>query len=164
MLYSCLRSRGAVAKVDGVVAHLFLKPAHHAPMEPRATVQAVPEKGLAGDAAFGTSRRQVLLVDAETLAAFDLTPGTIRENITIRGMPLAGTPRGARVHVGDVILEVTGDCTPCDFLESLRPGLRQAITGRRGLLARVVRGGDLNVGAAVRLESTDSVRAPAPSP
>jgi MOSC domain-containing protein YiiM len=143
--------------VAGVVAHLFVKPAHHAPMQARASVEAVIEKGLAGDAAFGTSRRQVLLIEAETLNSFDLAPGTVRENITVEGIALAGTPRGARVHLGDVVLEITGDCTPCDYLDSLRPGLRQAIAGRRGLLARVVRGGSLSVGTPVRVEETTAV-------
>ena len=143
------------AKVEARVSHLFIKPAHGAPMEPRAAVRAVSGHGLDGDAAFGTSRRQVLLLDDQTLTEFDLTPGLIRENITVSGMRLNGIARGAQLHIGEVILEITGDCTPCDFLDQLRPGLRQAIAGRRGVLARVARGGDLALGEVVHLLATE---------
>jgi MOSC domain-containing protein YiiM len=126
-------------------------------MEPRSTVAAVAGKGIAGDAAFGTSRRQVLLIDAETLAGFELTPGMVRENITLTGLPLQGLPRGSQLHIDNVVLEITGDCTPCDYLDRLRPGLRQALVGRRGVLARVAHGGELKVGAPVRLQVASGV-------
>ena len=134
------------------VLHLFIKPAHGAPMEARRVLSAVEGKGLGGDAAFGTSRRQVLIIDAETLAAFGLAPGVVRENITIEGIQLQGIRRGARLHIGEVVLLTSGDCTPCDYIDSLRPGLRKAMTGRRGVLAQVERGGTLAVGSPVRLE------------
>jgi MOSC domain-containing protein YiiM len=131
-------------------------------MEARSVVRAVEDKGLAGDAAFGTSRRQVLVIDAETLDGFDLAPGMVRENITISGFPLAGIARGTRLHIQDVVLEVTGDCTPCDFLDTLRPGLKAAIHGRRGLLTRVAHGGELNVGSPVHLRPSETVVASPP--
>jgi MOSC domain-containing protein YiiM len=143
--------------VDSRVTHLFVKPAHGSKMEACSAVRAVEDKGLTGDAAFGTSRRQVLVIDAETLDAFDLAPGMVRENITISGFSLTGMPRGTRLHIQDVVLEVTGDCTPCDFLDHLRPGLKAAIQGRRGLLARVVHGGELNVGSPVHVRPAESV-------
>ncbi len=130
-------------------------------MEARSAVHAVEDMGLAGDAAFGTSRRQVLVIDAETLAGFDLAPGMVRENITISGFPLPGLPRGTRLHIQDVVLEITGDCTPCDFLDSLRPGLKEAILGRRGLLARVAHGGELKVGSPVSIQSPEAIGATA---
>jgi MOSC domain-containing protein YiiM len=131
-------------------------------MQPRSSVQAVAGSGLTGDAAFGrTSRRQVLLIDDQTLLAFDLAPGMVRENITLSGVAVHGLPRGSRLHFGQVVLEITGDCTPCDFLDSLRPGLREALRGRRGLLARIEVGGDLHVGDTVRIESADAIGATA---
>ena len=133
-------------------------------MEARSAVRAVEDKGLAGDAAFGTSRRQVLVIDAETLSGFDLAPGMVRENVTISGIPLAGLPRGTRLHIESVVLEITGDCTPCDFLDSLRPGLKEAILGRRGLLARVAHGGELKVGSPVHVQSPESIGAAASTP
>jgi len=134
------------------VLNLFIKPAHGAPMEARSVVSAIAGKGLSEDAAFGTSRRQVLITDSETLAAFGLIPGAVRENITLEGIRLEGLRRGSRLYIGDVALLVTGDCTPCDYIDGLRPGLRQSMAGKRGLLASVERGGRLAVGSPVRLE------------
>lgn len=128
-------------------------------MEPRSAVLAVEDRGLTGDAAFGTTRRQVLLIDAETLADFDLAPGMVRENITLSGFPLQGLPRGTRIHIGTVVLEITGDCTPCDFIDTLRPGLKDAIPGRRGLLARIAHGGELKVGSPVHVQFAERIGA-----
>lgn len=150
--------------MDARVTHLFVKPAHGSKMEARSVVSAVADKGLAGDAAFGTSRRQVLVIDAEALTGFDLAPGMVRENVTISGLPLAGMPRGTRLHIEDVVLEVTGDCTPCDFLDSLRPGLKAAIHGRRGLLTRVAQGGQMRIGSPVQVRSVQSVVSAASTP
>jgi MOSC domain-containing protein YiiM len=146
--------------LDARVTHLFIKTAHGGRMEACAEVSAVADKGLAGDVAFGTTRRQVLVVDSETLEGFDLAPGAVRENITVSGIALRGLPRGARLQIDEVVLEITGDCTPCDFLDALRPGLKEAIVGRRGLLARVAQGGKLKIGDPVRLHLAEPVGAP----
>lgn len=129
-------------------------------MEARSTLSAVEGKGLSGDAAFGTARRQVLVIDAETLAAFDLAPGAVRENVTVEGIQLHGIRRGARLHVGEVVLLISGDCTPCAYIDSLRPGLRKAMAGRRGVLAQVEQGGTLAVGSPVRIEIPEAAAVP----
>jgi MOSC domain-containing protein YiiM len=121
-------------------------------MQPHAALRAVQGQGLEGDAAFATSRRQVLLIDSETLHDLALAPGAVRENVTLSGVSLRGLTPGTHLLINDVILEITGDCTPCEYLDTLRPGLREALGGRRGLLARVTRSGRLTVGAAVSLE------------
>jgi MOSC domain-containing protein YiiM len=134
------------------VVRLFLKTAHDRPMRDVPQVDAVAGKGLAGDVSLGRSSRQILLVDQATLAEFGLQPGQIRENITLTGLDLPGLPQGARIRIGEVTLEVSGDCTPCDRLEAIRPGLREAIRGRRGMLARVHTGGTIHVSDPVIVE------------
>ncbi len=133
-------------------------------MAARPRVTAVEGKGLSGDAAFGTTRRQVLVIDAETLRAFDLSPGAVRENITLEGIRLQGLRRGSRLHIDDVVLLISGDCTPCDYIDGLRPGLRKEMAGKRGVLAQVERGGILAVGSSVRLEAMEDVPATLGSP
>jgi len=142
------------------VEHLFIKPARRMPMRAAAEVQAVAAKGLEGDAAFGRSRRQVLLVEGEVLDRFHLRPGQTRENIVVRGLRMADLALGSRLAIGPVILEVTGDCTPCKHMDELQPGLQEAIRGKRGILALVVEGGRIRVGdlvcaAAGSLEADD---------
>lgn len=138
--------------MPGHVVRLFLKPAHGHPMHDVSQVDAVTGRGLAGDVSFGRSSRQILLVDQATLAEFDLQPGQIRENITLTGLDLTVLPQGTRILIGSATLEVTGACTPCDHLEAVRPGLRESIQGRRGLLARVRAGGTIRVSDTVVVE------------
>jgi len=133
----------------GRITHLFLKEGHALPMRSVPAVTAVAGKGLEGDAAYGRERRQVLLVGKSNLSEFDLQPGMLRENMTLTGMVLDDLAEGTLLEVGEAILEITGDCEPCAQMDALRPGLREAIRGRRGKLARVARSGPIRVGDAV---------------
>lgn len=142
--------------MPGHVLRLFIKPGHGLPMREVQSVAAVAGQGLEGDASFGRSRRQVLLVDQSTLAEFNMHPGQTRENIVLAGLSLTGLPAGTRLRIGEAVLEVTGDCTPCDLMESIRPGLREAIRGQRGLLARVHRGGIISVADLASVEPAAS--------
>lgn len=135
----------------GKLLHIHLKPGHGQPMLPVEAARAVEGKGLEGDHAFGRRSRQVLLIEAETLVHFGLTPGDVRENLTLGGIQLAGLPAGRTLEIGEVRLEIRGDCEPCSQMDALRPGLQQALRGQRGMLANVTRGGWMRVGDAVRL-------------
>ena len=96
------------------------------------------------------SNRQVLIMDSETLNHFDLSPGQVRENVTVEGLDFSSISAGDKVSLGgDVILEVTGDCEPSARMDELRPGLKDEIDGKRGLLAFVEKGGVVSVGAEV---------------
>ena len=96
------------------------------------------------------SNRQVLIMDSETLNHFDLSPGQVRENVTVEGLDFSSISAGDKVSLGgDVILEITGDCEPCARMDELRPGLKDEIDGKRGLLAFVEKGGVVSVGAEV---------------
>jgi len=116
-------------------------------MESLSSAAAVADRGFSGCAhAHAASKRQILLVDRETLEAMNLQPGIIRENITTDGLNVNGLPVGQRLRVGAALLEVSAACTPCDQMEKVRPGLRREIYGRRGMLCRVIEGGEIRVG------------------
>jgi MOSC domain-containing protein YiiM len=125
------------------ITHLYLKPGHKQPMTEVQEATADDGQGLVGDLSYGVKKRQILLIEQETLEAFGLEPGQIRENVTVRGIHLAGLEPGSRLQAGLVVLEVTGDCAPCQFIEDIRNGLRSEIEGRRGTFCRVVSGGRL---------------------
>ena len=124
------------------VQNLFRAPRKRLPMEELAEVRVVTDAGFEGCAhARRASKRQVLLVDRETLEAMDLRPGIIRENITTDGLNVNSRQIGQLLRVGQARLEVTSVCTPCDQMEAIRPGLRKELWGRRGMLCRVLDGG-----------------------
>ena len=96
------------------------------------------------------TKRQVLLIDQETLDKFELTPGEVRENITTSGIDLHSLSEGQRLALGDeAVVEITGHCAPCARMDEIREGYRVALEGQRGMLASVVRGGQIAVGHAV---------------
>jgi MOSC domain-containing protein YiiM len=131
----------------GTVILLQRCPGHKAPMERAAVLNLVEGLGIEGDAhARPRSSRQVLLMAEENCDAFGLAPGDVRENVTLRGIDLQALPAGTRLDIGGAVLEITKDCEPCAFIDSLRPGLKDRMVRRRGMLARVVRSGEIRVG------------------
>jgi len=103
--------------------------------------------GVAGCAhAQRCGKRQLLIVDRETLDAIDLPPGVIRENITTEGINVNGLEVGERLRIGPALVLVSAVCTPCDQLEKVRPGLRKELYGRRGMLCEVMEGGVVRPG------------------
>jgi MOSC domain-containing protein YiiM len=129
------------------VTHLFRAPKRRAPMEELNEALAVEDAGLEGCAhARPKGKRQVLLMDQETLEAFGLVPGIVRENVTTEGLDVNALAIGQRLRIGDVELEVCLVCDPCEQIEALRQGLQAAMQGKRGMLCRVLRGGVLRRG------------------
>jgi MOSC domain-containing protein YiiM len=112
----------------------------------------VTDHGFDGDRkARPGSKRQVLIMPLETLEEFGLEAGAFKENITTRGLDVMSLRRGQQVRVGEAVLEATVPCTPCEFIDSIRPGLRQESKGQRGMLFRVLEGGQVRVGDAVTI-------------
>ena len=132
------------------VQNLFRAPKKRLPMEELSEVRAVNDSGFEGCAhARSGSKRQVLLVDRETLEAMDLQPGILRENITTDGLNVNSLPIGQVLRAGEARLRVTAVCTPCDQMEVIRPGLRKELWRRRGMLCRVLDGGIIRRGDSI---------------
>lgn len=132
------------------VLHLFRAPKKRLPMEELHEANVVTNSGLEGCAhARPGSKRQVLLVDRETLESMDLKPGIIRENITTDGLNVNSLTLGQKLRVGKIKLEVSAVCTPCNQLEKIRPGLRREMWERRGMLCRVIEGGIIRRGDSI---------------
>lgn len=100
--------------------------------------------------------RQVTLLQHEHLAAMssllgrNVAPEQLRRNLCVEGLPLLALV-GQRFWVGEVMLEGTGICHPCDKLEELMgKGGYNAAMGHSGITARVIEGGTLRLGDGVR--------------
>ncbi len=134
------------------VVHLFVCVAHRLPMREVAEARAIENRGLEG-CAHGRpgSRRQVLLMDMETLDAMGIVPGAVKENITTRGLPVQKLKVGQHLRAGKALLEVTTPCHPCARMNEIRPGLEDELRGRRGMLCRVIEGGAIVRGDRIEL-------------
>ena len=107
----------------------------------------------------GRGKRQVTIMTraawnaATAELATDLHWSLRRVNLLVEDIEL---PRcsGWRLHVGEVVFDVTGECDPCERMEEVAPGLRAALTPdwRGGWLARVAAAGKISVGDAVHIE------------
>jgi MOSC domain-containing protein YiiM len=136
----------------GRVLHLFRAPKSGASMEEISAVRVVENAGFEGCAhARPNGRRQVLLVDVETLQKFELVPGVTRENITTQGIDVNALTVGQRLRIGGVELVVSLVCEPCEQIEALRAGLQESMVGQRGMLCKVLCGGTLKVGDGIEL-------------
>ena len=141
--------------MSGSVVSIQICVGHREPMKSVESADLVAGYGIEGDR-HATSRgprtrRQVLLMDVETLGSFGLEGGQTRENVTTKGIDLHALPAGARVALGDeAVVEITGFCDPCGRMDELRDGLREAMVDRRGMLATVIEGGGVRVGDGAR--------------
>jgi MOSC domain-containing protein YiiM len=135
------------------IGSLWISRERHTPMIALSEAEIVADWGLKDDRkARAGSKRQVYLVDEHTLSSVELQPGDLNENITVRGLDVNALQAGQLVRIGDALLEVTGPCTVCGELENVRPGLKEALRGRRGVLTRVLQGGVVRVGDPLTIE------------
>lgn len=134
------------------VCNLFLAIEHRKPMKAVDQATALADRGFAGCIhARPGGKRQILLVDSETLAAFGLSPGILRENIATVGLNTADLKPGQRLVIGNAVLEVTIPCEPCSRVDEIRKGLRGALQNRRGVLCRVIEDGRISTGDTIEV-------------
>ena len=144
----------------GRVEWIGLRPARDVPMQSVEAADAAPGTGLAGDRyAGGSGKRAVTLLQAEHLPVIaalaghpTLSPALLRRNILVVGLPLAALV-GQRFRIGEVELEGTGPCEPCERMEAaLGRGGYNAMHGHGGLCARVLSAGRIRVGDVLRVD------------
>jgi len=134
------------------VSGLFVSPARGSGVATALErVRAVEGLGFEGCAHANPPRREVLFVSADHLESVGVEPGAIRENVTVAGADVQAWPIGQRVRAGEAVFEITMVCDPCHKMDELRPGLRAELDDKRGMLARVVEGGEVSVGDEVEL-------------
>lgn len=141
----------------GRLEWIGLSAGHRAPIRAVERVIAQAGHGLVGDYhARAAGKRQVTLVQFEHLAVIEallkrneLSAELLRRNLSVSGINLLAL-KGQQFTIGDVLLQGVGLCHPCMRMEqALGPGGYQAMRGHGGLIARVLRGGELYAGAAV---------------
>jgi len=138
--------------MKGTIVSLHIATAHRAPMQRTESARAVADLGLEGDIHNKAGgKRQVLLLDEETLNTFGLEAGRVRENITTRGIELKTLAPGTRLRIGSALFEITQACDPCKMIEDIRPGLREQMHGQRGMFVRVIVSGEVRTGDVIEI-------------
>ncbi|OON66928.1 MOSC domain-containing protein [Hymenobacter sp. CRA2] len=147
----------------GRVEWVGVRPRRREPLASVEEVEALTDAHLVGDHARikPGGKRQITLIQHEHLAAVagylglpePVALGRLRRNLAVSGLNLLSL-KNRRVRIGaDVVLEITGECHPCSRMEEeLGPGGYNAMRGHGGLTARIVQGGRIRVGDAVRVE------------
>ena len=112
--------------------------------------------GVEGDIHGSSQKRQVTVLfrDGWEAACHDLgvvLPWTIRRaNLFVDG--LSAPPPGSMISVGDAVLQVQGETTPCFKMDDRYAGLQNALKPdmRGGVCCSVVQAGLVRVGDAVK--------------
>lgn len=107
--------------------------------------------GLDGDAHAGDWHRQVSLLSADEIAAFNargaaVEPGAFGENLVVEGIDFRTLPVGTLLRCGDVLLEVTQIGKACHHHCAIFHKMGDCIMPREGIFARVLEGGRIAAG------------------
>ena len=107
--------------------------------------------GLVGDAHAGLSEREVSLLAWESIERLskehgvDAGPGDFAENLTTQGLDLVSLPLGARLRIGEAVLEVVQIGKPPHVAHTYNfQGL--SILPTEGIFCRVIEGGRVRKG------------------
>lgn len=104
------------------------------------------QKGILEDKYYDKNIQRSVLITSEasyTLANdhhIQLPFGSLGENILTDYNPYH-LSAGDRLRIGNVILEISQNCTMCDHLSNIDKKLPQLLKNDRGIFARVIQGG-----------------------
>lgn len=104
--------------------------------------------GIVGDAHAGDWHRQVSLLADEDIQGMrgkgvEIGYGDFAENLTTHGIDLGSLPVGARLSMGEAILEVTQIGKECHHHCAIFEAVGDCVMPRKGVFARVIRGGEI---------------------
>jgi MOSC domain-containing protein YiiM len=143
----------------GRIEWIGLRPQRDVPMQEVVQAMATAGAGLRGDRYnSGSGKRGITLLQAEHLPVIaalsghqNISPATLRRNVVISGVSLVALI-GKQFRIGDVLLEGTDHCDPCARMEAaLGQGGFNAMTGHGGVCARIITGGKISIGDALKV-------------
>ena len=113
--------------------------------------------GIVGDAHAGDWHRQVSLLAQESIdkmrkLGLDVNAGDFAENITTNGIDLVSLPIGARLQIGETLLEVTQIGKECHTRCAIFYQAGDCVMPKEGIFVRVITGGTIRPGDEVKAE------------
>lgn len=147
--------------MTGRLEAIWSKRAHRGVMDPLTVATLVAGRGVDGSVGRST-RRQVTLLDREHWERATaplggaIDPIVRRANLLLSGIPLVET-RGRTLRIGQALLRIGGETTPCERMDAAFPGLQEALrTGwGGGVFGQVLVGGEIRVGDPVAWEEEE---------
>lgn len=105
--------------------------------------------GIEGDAHAGNWHRQVSFLAREEIdtmrgKGIKLDFGDFAENITTEGIVLHELPVGARLYIGDVVLEITQIGKKCHNGCAIFRAVGNCVMPEKGIFAKVIKGGEID--------------------
>ena len=116
---------------------------------------SVDEQGIENDKFYAKDvNRSILLssYDSYILAkdnAIDMIDGSLGENILIDINPYS-LVSGTKVYIGEVILEITQNCTICNSLAKVDKNLPEILKTDRGIFAKAIKSGKIRKGDTIK--------------
>jgi MOSC domain-containing protein YiiM len=143
---------------EGRVVAVSISDRRGVPKENVAQGLLIADYGIEGDAHAGDHVRQVSLLAVESIGKMraggvDVSPGAFAENITTAGIDLLALAIGDRLRVGVAELEIAQIGKECHSRCAIYERAGDCVMPREGVFARVVRGGRVKCGDAVRVIS-----------
>lgn len=116
--------------------------------------------GINGDAHAGRWHRQVSLLSADKIEAFNqrganVVPGAFGENLVVDGFDFRALPVGTLLRCGDVLLEMTQIGKECHSHCEIYKKMGECIMPREGVFARVITPGTISVGDEMSIEKRE---------
>ncbi len=97
--------------------------------------------------------QDVELLDEFKSEGYEVAPGVMGENITVRDLHVQKLKPGDRLRFENgPVIELTEPRTPCFVLDAVHPELKTAVVGRCGFMARVIETGQLEPGQTITVE------------
>ena len=139
----------------GKLEAIWIKRMKRGPMDTVETAELVAGSGIAGNMNQG-GRRQVTILAKEvwerlmTSFGSSLSPSMRRANLMVTGIDLEET-HGRTLQVGSCRILINGETKPCERMEELLPGLRDAMEPEwhGGAFGEVLDDGKISVGDEV---------------
>ena len=118
--------------------------------------------GIVGDAHAGDWHRQISLLAEESVDKLrpllpQLQPGAFAENINTRGIELKTLPVGARLRLGETVVEITQIGKECHSDCEIKRATGKCVMPTEGVFAVVIKEGTVRKGDEIEIIKGDSL-------
>lgn len=115
------------------------------------------QEGVVGDKFFAKGADRSVLIaskssyDMALKEGVEVPFGSLGENILIDINPY-GLSQGDEIEIGEVVLQITNNCTICNSLAKVDPILPELLANDRGIFAKTIKDGYIRKGDTVNIK------------